>query len=303
MKAPQSQNEVALEAKATCGIIMPIAAMLPKYEASHWVDVRRVIDVAIEKAGMVPQIVSDSFEGDVIQRRIISNLYENPVVVCDVSGLNPNVMFELGMRITFKQPVVIITDDYATIPFDTKVIEHIGYPRDLHIHQTNEFIDKLADRINRLHNQKEEGKFRSFIEEFGTFEVLEPTKKIVDSEKFILDEIKELNRAVRSLSNVKPSHRSIANLINGQSGNRAGVLDIELRRDIDNSDVDHILEFLGTHFKSNPVEIRGGSQGQKTIRVILGESSEDRMNLIQKQLISSLPDELTRKIHSVLYSN
>ena len=189
-KAPTAESQV--EAKAICGIIMPIAAMPPKYDASHWIDVRRVIDAAIIKADMTPQIVSDSFEGDVIQRRIINNLYDNPVVVCDVSGLNPNVMFELGMRITFKQPVVIITDDYDTIPFDTRVIEHLGYPHDLHIHHTTDFIEKLADRIKRLHDQKISATFTSFIEEFGTFEVLEPSKKVVPAEQLILDRLTQI---------------------------------------------------------------------------------------------------------------
>ncbi|KAA9018271.1 hypothetical protein [Sphingobium limneticum] len=200
-KAPTA--EAATEAKPVCGIIMPIAAMPPKYDAAHWIDVRRVIDAAIIKADMTPQIVSDSFEGDVIQRRIINNLYDNPVVVCDVSGVNPNVMFELGMRITFKQPVVIITDDYDTIPFDTKVIEHLGYPRDLHIHHTTDFIEKLADRIQRLHEQKKSDTFTSFIEEFGTFEVLEPTKKVVPAEQLILDRLTQIEARLSRPSEIE----------------------------------------------------------------------------------------------------
>lgn len=209
-KAPTA--EARDEAKPVCGIIMPIAAMPPKYDAAHWIDVRRVIDAAIIKADMTPQIVSDSFEGDVIQRRIINNLYDNPVVVCDVSGLNPNVMFELGMRITFKQPVVIITDDYATIPFDTKVIEHLGYPRDLHIHHTTDFIEKLADRIKRLHDQKKSETFKSFIEEFGTFEVLEPTKTVVPAEQLILDRLDRIERNMRrSRADEVAIHHSFSN--------------------------------------------------------------------------------------------
>lgn len=190
-KSPTNAEEAA--AHPICGIIMPIAAM-PGYEPNHWPDVRRVIESAIVKAGMTPQIVSDSFESDVIQSRIINNLYYNPVVVCDVSGLNPNVMFELGMRITFKQPVVIITDSYDSIPFDTKIIEHLGYPRDLHIHKTSDFIEKLADKIQQLHEQKKSKSYTSFIEAFGTFEVLEPTEKAVPAEQLILDRLERIER-------------------------------------------------------------------------------------------------------------
>lgn len=198
-KAPSQTAEEKPAPLPVCGIIMPIAAMLPKYEASHWSDVRKVLDAAITKAGMTAQIVSDSFESDVIQQRIIHNLYDNPVVICDVSGLNPNVMFELGMRITFKQPVIIITDDVGNIPFDTKVIEHLPYPPDLHIHKTNDFINKLSEKISRLHEQKVNQTFRSFIEAFGTFEVLEPTTKIVGAEELILDRLNELSRRLSKL--------------------------------------------------------------------------------------------------------
>lgn len=196
MAKPPSQLGDDKTPLPVCGIIMPIAAMLPKYEASHWSDVRKVLEAAITKAEMSAQIVSDSFESDVIQQRIIHNLYENPVVICDVSGLNPNVMFELGMRITFKQPVIIITDDVGSIPFDTKVIEHLPYPPDLHIHKTNEFINKLSEKIIRLRDQKKAGTFKSFIEAFGTFEVLEPTTKAVGAEELILDRLNELSHRI-----------------------------------------------------------------------------------------------------------
>jgi hypothetical protein len=196
---PEAETDTGGEKRPLCGVIMPISAMPPEYDASHWVDVRRVLDEAICKADMHPQMVSDSFESDVIQRRIVRNLYNNPVVVCDVSGLNPNVMFELGMRITFKMPVVIITDDVQRIPFDTSVIEHLPYPRDLHIHMTNEFIESLADKIKTLHDQVKTGKFKSFIEAFGTFEVLQPTTETVSTDKYLAERMDEIGRSMRRL--------------------------------------------------------------------------------------------------------
>lgn len=148
---------------------------------------------------MVPQIVSDSFETDVIQRRIVHNLYENPVVVCDVSGLNPNVMFELGMRLTFMKPVVIVTDDLKRIPFDTGVIEHLAYPRDLHIHKTQEFIEQLTEKVKLLHAQVAAGKFKPFLETFGKFEVFQPSTESVPADRFIAERLEDLTRTVRRL--------------------------------------------------------------------------------------------------------
>lgn len=300
-KAPvvKTEDEAAAPPKATCGIIMPIAGMPPVYDAKHWSDVRKVIDAAIQKADMVPQIVSDSFESDVIQRRIISNLYENPVVVCDVSGLNPNVMFELGMRLTFKMPVVIITDDYATIPFDTKVIEHLGYPRDLRIHETNEFIDKLADRIKLLHKQKTEDTFVSFIEAFGTFEVLEPTKKVVESDQFILDEMKELSRAVRSLTEKRgyswhPEAQVPALAVR--------YFDIRLNAGAGELVAKNITRVLMHNFPQLNTEVRRGKLGEITVRVNAGVSGQEQRLAFAKDVMHLLNDDLMTHVTEMVWS-
>lgn len=274
-KAPTTEAQV--EVKPVCGIIMPIAAMPPKYDAAHWIDVRRVIDAAIIKADMTPQIVSDSFEGDVIQRRIINNLYDNPVVVCDVSGLNPNVMFELGMRITFKQPVVIITDDYATIPFDTKVIEHLGYPRDLHIHHTTDFIEKLADRIKRQHEQKKSGEFTSFIEAFGTFEVLEPTKKVVEADQLILDRLDSMERSISRLA-PRSALRNLHKDFKGRPGGTIGrELVFELERDVNSEDFVGLAKNLVRAFDSSSLPRRQVSEEGK-VRLFLDIDRPDVSN-------------------------
>lgn len=255
-------------ATPVCGIIMPIAAMPPKYDASHWSDVRKIFDVAIIKAGMRPQIVSDSFESDVIQQRIISNLYDNPVVVCDVSGLNPNVMFELGMRITFKQPVIIVTDDFASIPFDTKVIEHLGYPRDLHIHKTNLFIEKLSGRIRHLNEQKETGNFRSFIENFGTFDVLEPTKKVVEADQLILE---RLNALDNSISRILDQNNRLRHNVNYSSPSAVMRLSVNSSGETVAKAINKIRSVIPTH----SIEVTSGPKGLSEISINFGSISDD----------------------------
>lgn len=187
------------DSKPVCGVIMPISAMPPKYDAAHWSDVRKVLDAAIVDAGMIPQIVSDSFESDVIQNRIIHNLYDNEMVVCDVSGLNANVMFELGMRLTFNKPVVIVTDDFANIPFDTKIIEHLGYPTDLHIHKTVDLQKQLTAKISQIGESKKAGRYKSPLEAFGSFQVFQPTTESVPGDKYVAERMDELFSMVARL--------------------------------------------------------------------------------------------------------
>jgi hypothetical protein len=185
--------------KPICGLIMPISAMPPAYDAQHWADVRAVFEEAIVAAGMKPQMVSDSFESDVIQQRIIANVFNNPVVVCDVSGLNANVMFELGLRLASKKATIIVTDSYDNLPFDTRIIDHMLSPRNLRLRETREFIASLTDRIIRAHEQVSDEGFRPFLDNFAGVTAVEPSVPPVSDAQYIRDQLTSLQRQVSAL--------------------------------------------------------------------------------------------------------
>jgi hypothetical protein len=110
-----------------CGIIMPIGDT-PGYDPGHWLEVRRLIVRAAREAGYSAGMVSENDGQDVIHRSIVKNIYHNPLVVCDVSSLNPNVMLELGLRMANKKPLIIVFDGEGVYPFDIKNMLYI--PRD-----------------------------------------------------------------------------------------------------------------------------------------------------------------------------
>jgi len=183
--------EVATD-QPICGIIMPISALGECSEA-HWLDVRHILIEAIENAGFMPQMVSDADEIGVIQKRIIQNIYSNPIVVCDVSGKNPNVMFELGMRLAFDKPTIILKDDKTAYSFDTAPIEHLEYPRDLRFAKIVDFQDKLIEKIQATYKAaSNQPDYTTFLKHFGTFTVPVLETKEVSKEDYILEEIKVL---------------------------------------------------------------------------------------------------------------
>ncbi len=149
----------------TCGIIMPISA-IDSCATTHWDDVKEIISKAIESAGLKPNLVSDADDAGVIQKRIVQNIYDNEIIVCDVSCKNPNVMFELGMRLAFDKPTVIIMDDKTSFAFDTSVIEHIIYPRDLHYQSILDFKDKLRDKITKTLEASSSNNYTTFLKHF-----------------------------------------------------------------------------------------------------------------------------------------
>lgn len=189
----------ATEAKKICGIVMPIST-LDGCSEGHWSDVLEIINEAIEDSGFEGNLVSNADDVGIIQKRIIQNLYENPIVVCDVSGKNPNVMFELGMRLAFDKPTIIIKDDKTSYSFDTSPIEHIEYPRDLRFSRIVDFKSKLAEKIKATFEKStNDPSYTTFLKHFGEFKVAKIDKKEVSGQEFILDELKNIRVGMRRL--------------------------------------------------------------------------------------------------------
>lgn len=183
-----------------CGIIMPIASM-DGYPESHWKDVRRILASAIEDAGFEAKIVSESDDIGVIHKRIVQNLYDNPMIVCDISGRNANVMFELGLRLAFDKPTIIVKDDATPYSFDTSVIEHLAYPKDLRYQKIESFKLELTERIEKTYATylKDTGEYSTFLKNFGSFTVPKLDEKTVPVNEYIVQELKSIREDINQI--------------------------------------------------------------------------------------------------------
>lgn len=200
------------ETKKICGIVMPISP-IDGCDEGHWNDVYEILKEAILMADFEGNLVSYADDVGIIQKRIIQNLYDNPIVVCDVSGKNPNVMFELGMRLAFDKPTIIIKDDRTTYSFDTSPIEHLEYPRDLRFSKIVEFKEKLAHKI-RIISQKsiESAAYSPFLQHFGEFKVAKIDQKEVSGQEYIIDELKSIKLAMARIDRRNISSESARRL-------------------------------------------------------------------------------------------
>lgn len=196
MKDKKPEDEPTnLAANQVCGIVMPISA-IDNCSESHWTDVQEILSDAIDSAGFTPNVVSNADDVGIIQKRIIQNLYENPIVVVDVSGKNPNVMFELGLRLAFDKPTIIVKDDKTSYSFDTSPIEHLEYPRDLRYAKIVEFKEGLRSKIEATHQKATSDKnYTTFLKHFGTFTVAKLDTQEVSKEDYILEELRGLRQA------------------------------------------------------------------------------------------------------------
>lgn len=183
-----------------CGIIMPIASN-PDYPKEHWKEVLTILVEAIGETEFEPRLVSDDVAIGLIHERIVNNIYNDEIVVCDVSSKNPNVMFELGLRLAFDKPTIIIKDEKTGYSFDTGVIEHITYPSSLRFKQIVEFKDELIKRINATYKKSiEEANYSPFLKSFGNTIVPAKIKeKEIAESSYIISRLEVLTNEVQML--------------------------------------------------------------------------------------------------------
>jgi hypothetical protein len=232
-----------------CGLVMPISAM-DSYSAEHWVEVKSIIADAIK--GITDykfdiKLVSDADDIGVIQKRIVQNLYHADIVICDVSGKNPNVMFELGMRLAFDKPTIIIKDNITGYSFDTGVIEHLEYPKDLRFSKIIEFKSKLIKSVLATYNKSiSDSEHSTFLKNFGEFKVAQLTEKTVSSDEMILTVLNEMQSDIRTLKRTSNTRRSIERTKKStvEENIRAAIKNYTNMHGIDEQDIDLSDDFF-----------------------------------------------------------
>lgn len=80
-----------------------------------------------------------------IVQDIVHLITTSRVVVCDLSGKNPNVFYEAGIAHTLGKEVILITQSADDVPFDLRAVRFITY------HNNGEGRDRLAEKVmNRI---------------------------------------------------------------------------------------------------------------------------------------------------------
>ncbi len=155
---------------SNCFIIMPIstpADLLDNYgDEDHFEHVLDYLFVpAVKKAGLTP--IRPLAEGaDLIHARIVEQLENSDLVLCDMSSLNPNVFFELGIRTALDKPISLVKDDATPrVPFDTGIINYHEYSSDLSPWLLSEQVEVLANHL--MKSTRESDPHNSLWKYFG----------------------------------------------------------------------------------------------------------------------------------------
>jgi hypothetical protein len=91
---------------------------------------RSLIRPAVERFGLTSLRADEIAAPGSITEQIRVAIQQSRLCVADVSGRNPNVLYEVGIAHTLGKPTVLLTQSLDDVPFDLRVIRHIQYRLD-----------------------------------------------------------------------------------------------------------------------------------------------------------------------------
>lgn len=101
-----------------CFFIAPIGAEgSPERKRSDGV-LRFVVTKAAEELGLTAIRADQLAEPGLINLQVVEHVLSARAAVVDMTGLNPNVFYELAIRHTARLPVALIVEKGTTLPFD-----------------------------------------------------------------------------------------------------------------------------------------------------------------------------------------
>ena len=131
---------VSVSATDVCFVMMPFAPPVGTYYSS-------VYEPAIRKAGLNPiRADAEIFGTGKIIDQIWTGIRNARVLVAELTGRNPNVLYELGIAHALHMPVVLVSSNEGDVPFDVRHVRVIYYDV-MDPFWGSKLIDKVAENI------------------------------------------------------------------------------------------------------------------------------------------------------------
>lgn len=139
---PHFKSRILQINERMCFIIMPF-----KEEWSNRV-FNKHLRPSIESLGL-QCLRSDMRNGQVVIEDIWTSICQASFLIADVTGQNPNVMYELGIAHTLGKPVLMLTQNLEKIPFDMRHLRHEEY--EYSMDGLDDLNGKLIEKIKGFH--------------------------------------------------------------------------------------------------------------------------------------------------------
>lgn len=120
----QSRVTIQLgEVTNSCFVVMPFAVLFDR-------EYSQVIKPAIEAFGLDCVRGNEIYSEQSIVHDIWKSIRAARIVVAELSGRNPNVLYEVGLAHALGKPIILLTRNQDDVPFDLKSLRYVYYDTD-----------------------------------------------------------------------------------------------------------------------------------------------------------------------------
>jgi hypothetical protein len=116
-----------------------VSAMMPFHPSFD--AVYATLQRTAQDANLRCRRADDIWENPAVMQDVVSLIDRSRVVICDCTGRNPNVFYEIGIAHTLGREVILITQVEADIPFDLRHLRYVSYLNN------NEGLQALSARL------------------------------------------------------------------------------------------------------------------------------------------------------------
>lgn len=175
-------NETQDEKEKFAFVVMPFA---PEFEDIY----NDLIVPALELAGYEVRRADSTLDQENILKSIIRNISQADLIVAELTSLNSNVMYELGIAHALGRPTVMLAQSIDEIPFDLQSYRIIVYST------RYDEAKKLKDQLEEVASKHCEGKisFGNPVSDFASDrqQISKKTETVPESEEETLLETAE----------------------------------------------------------------------------------------------------------------
>jgi len=117
--------------KNQCFVLMPYGEKSLDGQVIDWDEhYRMVLEPAIEQAGLTPRRADNIFGTQPLIDRVWRGIQEAEVIVAELTGRSPNVMYEIGLANVIGKRLILLTTSPSDVPVDLAHYVVVGYSHD-----------------------------------------------------------------------------------------------------------------------------------------------------------------------------
>jgi len=164
--------------KKNCFVVCPIGDEGSETRKQADILFDHVIEPACDKFNFNPIRADKIATTGLITNKVIKNLRDAEIVVADLTGHNPNVFYELGVRHALNKHVILIKNQKDKRPFDIQSINIIDYSSLDDPKEMQKLKNNVIKHIESILNEPEEVDlpFITILGEYSKIESLFLTK-------------------------------------------------------------------------------------------------------------------------------